>query len=128
MERLRHSAWVLLGSLCLSATAALAQAPRSDDVRGSAPPGSVDGERPGDGAIKGGILPGEVGGTPENGRGPTTPQAHPGSRCADLTGTLKEQCLLEAQGAATGTSRKPDSDSRDAGPRTEPPPQSPRGN
>jgi len=117
--------------LAVCAGSALAQ-PRSDDVRGTVPPGSAaDGSRPADGAIKGGsILPGEVGGLPSPGRGPTTPSAgSSASRCQQLTGSLREQCLIDEQSASGGApiSREPDA-SEDAGraPRTDPPPQVPR--
>src|SRR6185369_2618837 len=97
---------VLLGA----AGTAGAQTPRGDDVQGAAPPGTLGGERPSDGAIKGGsILPGELGGAPSKGRGPMTPdpQARPAQRCAELTGTLRDQCLLDAQGASGGAARSP---------------------
>ena len=115
------------------ADVATAQAPRADDPRGTVPPGSAaDGSRPSDGAIKGGsILPGEVGGAPDSGRGPTTPDASSASRCDTLSGTLREQCRQQEQGASSGPTRKPDSETtnsndRDTGLRTEPPPQTPR--
>lgn len=41
------------------------------------------------------------------------------SRCAQLSGTLREQCLLEQHGAAAGATSVPE-------PRTAPPPQNPR--
>jgi hypothetical protein len=98
---------------------ATAQAPRPDEPRGTVPPGSaVDGSRPSDGAIKGGsILPGEVGGAPGSGRGPTTPDPTSKSRCDTLSGTLREQCRAQEQGASSGPTREP---------RTDPPPQTPR--
>ncbi len=104
-----------------------AQVP-SDEVRGSAPPGAAA-ERPGEGAIRGGsILPGETGGMPE-GRGATTPQPGKLSRCAELSGTLREQCLEEEHRAAQGSSRPPlPTDERGAqapAPGSEPPPQRP---
>jgi len=107
--------------------------PRGDEVRGGPPVGtSADGSRPADGAIQGGtILPGEVGGAPTSGRGPTTPPGRTLDRCEELTGTLREQCLLKAQGASTGGTREPDAATgsageRDGGLRTDPPPQVPR--
>jgi hypothetical protein len=62
-----------------------------DAQRGSTPPGSSrDGSRPADGAITGGsVLPGESGGVPNAG-------ASAPSRCDELSGTLREQCLREA--------------------------------
>lgn len=41
------------------------------------------------------------------------------NRCGELSGALREQCLLEPQGAAAGASSLPE-------PRTAPPPQNPR--
>ena len=80
---------------------------------------SADGSRPADGAIKGGsILPGETSGMPN-------PEVK--SRCADLTGTLKEQCLAQEQGASTGGTRLPDAGIAKPPPTREaPPPQNPR--
>jgi len=80
---------------------------------------AVDGTRPGDGAIKGGsILPGERSGMP-------TDRAT--SRCADLTGTLREQCLAqEEKGASIGGTRQPDVGVAKPPPTREaPPPQNP---
>jgi len=113
-------------ALALSA-GALAQAPRNDDVRGAAPAGTLGSEHPSDGAIRGGsILPGETGGRPDPGRGATTPRERV-DRCAELTGTLREQCLADEQKASSG-SQRPAADGADAAdaPRTDPPPQTPR--
>ena len=79
---------------------------------------AADGSRPADGAIKGGsILPGETAGMP-------TDKAK--SRCSDLTGTLREQCLAQEQGAAAGETRLPHVDAAKAPPTREaPPPQNP---
>lgn len=41
------------------------------------------------------------------------------ARCSELSGALRDQCLLEQQGSAAGTSSAPE-------PRTAPPPQNPR--
>jgi hypothetical protein len=41
------------------------------------------------------------------------------SRCKELSGALREQCLLQEQGAASGAGSAPE-------PRTAPPPQNPR--
>jgi hypothetical protein len=78
-----------------------------------------DGSRPADGAIKGGaILPGETAGMPN-------PEAK--SRCGDLTGTLKEQCLAQEQGVSTGGTRTPEATVAKPPPTREaPPPQNPR--
>jgi hypothetical protein len=82
--------------------------------RGSAPGGS----RPQDGALKGGsIVPGESAGVPDNAA----------SRCSDLTGTLREQCLArERDAAGTGATRLPELDAaKPPPPREAPPPQNP---
>jgi hypothetical protein len=91
--------------------------------RGSTPPGmSQDGSGVADGAIKGGsIQPGERSGMPE--------QSPAVKRCEDLGGTLREQCLKDAQSASGGATLpgalpKPDPNVRD--PSTAPPPQNPR--
>jgi len=119
---------LLILATLVACSSALAQN-RSDDVRGTVPPGSAaDGSRPADGAIKGGaILPGEMGGMPGAGRGTTTPSSGPsGTRCDELTGSLREQCLEKEQ-AASGASRAPaPTEERGGGPRIDPPPQVPR--
>ena len=78
-----------------------------------------DGAKPADGAIKGGsILPGESAGVP------TDRQA---SRCADLTGTLREQCLAQDKGGSTGGTAAPGADvARPPTTREAPPPQNPQ--
>ena len=103
-------------SLLFFAGLALAQEPG----RGSIPPGtSQDGSSAADGANKGGsIQPGERSGMPER-----------DARCQQLSGSLREQCLKDAESASTGTTApgtpaKPDPAVRD--PRTAPPPQNPR--
>ncbi len=89
--------------------------------RGSIPPGtSQDGSSAADGALKGGsIQPGERSGMPDRDI----------SRCKELVGTLREQCLKEAESASSGTTLpgtlpRPDPNVRD--PRDAPPPQNPR--
>jgi hypothetical protein len=79
---------------------------------------AVDGTRPADGAIKGGsILPGETSGMPTD---------RAASRCADLTGSLREQCLAQEKGASTGGTRIPEPDvARRPPTREAPPPQNP---
>jgi hypothetical protein len=79
---------------------------------------AVDGVRPGDGAIKGGsIAPGERSGMP-------TDRAT--SRCADLSGSLREQCLDQEKGASTGGTRITEPDVAKPPPTREaPPPQNP---
>lgn len=75
----------------------------------------TDGGRPADGAIQGGtILPGETAGMPSE---------RAKSRCGDLQGTLREQCLAQERGSSTGGTRLPDADI--ARPREAPPPQNP---
>jgi hypothetical protein len=104
---------VLLGF----AGAAFTQSPDSSGL--STERGARDGSRPADGAIKGGaILPGENSGMPSD---------RAKNRCYDLTGTLREQCLAQEQGASTGGTRLPDADVAKPPPTREaPPPQNPR--
>ena len=80
---------------------------------------AADGSRPADGAIKGGaIVPGETAGLPD---------AEAKSRCADLIGTLKAQCLAQEQGAGAGGTRLPQAGVAKPPPTREaPPPQNPR--
>lgn len=103
--------------------------PAQNTERGSTPPGiSQDGSSPSDGAIKGGsIQPGESSGMPS----PLPPSAEERARrCYELSGTLREQCLKDADAATGGATRapgslpRPDPSVRD--PRTAPPPQNPR--
>jgi hypothetical protein len=104
---------------------ASAQAPGTEDTRGSVPPGAAaDGSRPGDGAIKGGsIVPGESGGTPKTAP-PST--AERDKRCNELSGTLRDDCLLKEQ-SSTGANRAPDTGgAKTTPPRDAPPPQNPR--
>jgi len=83
--------------------------------KGTAP----DGTRPADGAIKGGsIVPGESAGVP------TDRQI---SRCADLTGTLREQCLAQDKGGSTGGTAAPEAGvAKPPTTREGPPPQNPQ--
>lgn len=80
------------------ASAAFAQS----GERGSIPLGeSKDGAAPSDGAIKGGsILPGESGGVPD--------RAKAQSRCDELTGSLREDCLKQERAAGAGGSKAAD--------------------
>ena len=49
------------------------------------------------------------------------------SRCADLTGTLREQCLAQDKGAAAGGTMPPDADVvKPPTTREAPPPQNPQ--
>jgi hypothetical protein len=107
---------------------ALAQSPSGGDSGTSAGQGARDGSRPSDGAITGGsILPGETGGVPGIGGGSKTPSDLGNKRCNELSGSLRDQCLLQEQGASTGGTNSPDTgNSRPATPRMETPPQNPR--
>jgi hypothetical protein len=84
--------------LCLFACAAYAQ---TGEQRGSTPPGtSQDGAKPADGALKGGsILPGERSGLPD--------EREMRSRCEELSGTLREDCLKQQRDAGMGGTVKP---------------------
>jgi hypothetical protein len=98
-----------------------------DGQRGSIPPGqSQDGSRPQDGAITGGsILPGERGGMPDPTVDPNLSKEERLKRCMELTGPLREDCLINERSATGGGTVAPDSQSG-APPRTTPPPQNPR--
>lgn len=117
---------IALIALLAFASLSLSQVPGSADSPTS--PGARDGSAPSHGAIKGGsILPGETGGMPEAGAIPNTRSDRAISRCNDLSGTLREQCLLQEQGASTGGTRVPDPDvAKPAPTREAPPPQNPR--
>ena len=106
--------------VCLGfAAAGLAQT--STDNPSSTPLGrgpGVDGGRPSDGAIKGGaIVPGETGGVPND---------RAASRCGDLTGTLREQCLAREHDTGAGATQEPEVDvAKPPSEREAPPPQNP---
>ena len=106
---------VTLLSLFLS-NAGFAQSP--PDSPPASKGAAADGSRPADGAIKGGsILPGETAGIPDRAR----------SRCSDLEGTLRDQCLAQEKGTSAGATRAPDVDTvKPATPREAPPPQNPQ--
>ena len=99
-----------------------AQAPTADGSSRDSP----DGSRPGDGAIKGGsIVPGESGGLPQT--APSTDPAERDKRCSELSGTLRDDCLLKERSANTGANRAPDSGGAKTAPSPDaPPPQNPR--
>ena len=126
---MRASAKLFFASaLSLAAAVAAAQGAQPGVPRGSVPPGSIDGAKPSDGAIQGGsILPGESAGQPA-GRGATTPGGPPPEeRCRELTGTLREQCMLDAQRPSGGAGRAVPPATRGAPPPpADPPPQRPR--
>jgi hypothetical protein len=124
-----------MNRLCVVAAAALlgfagvsAAQGTGEGTRGTTPPGrSTDGSRPSDGAINGGtILPGERSGVPGSG-GTKSPSVDGDRRCNDLSGSLREQCLLQERGSSTGGTRDsaPGAD-RPAEPSTAPPPQKTR--
>jgi hypothetical protein len=103
--------------LATAAGLALAQDP-APERRGSTPPGmSQDGSQPSDGAIQGGaITPGGAAGAADV------------SRCKELKGALREQCLRDlaaSAGNARPSSTPPAPVGRD--PVTDPPPQNPLG-
>jgi hypothetical protein len=86
--------------LLLIAIAFAGAAAAQTGERGSIPPGmSHDGAKPADGAIKGGaIVPGESAGIPDK----------PPSRCTELEGSLREDCLKkEREAAAAGETKLP---------------------
>jgi len=90
--------------------------------RGNTPPGqSQDGSRPQDGAIVGGqILPGEKSGMPD--AKPTLEERE--KRCMELSGVLRDECLMNEKGVSSGGTVAPDAQSGTP-PRTAPPPQVP---
>jgi hypothetical protein len=94
---------------------------QSTDNPASTPIGrgaGTDGSRPADGAIKGGtIVPGESAGVPTD---------RAASRCADLNGTLREECLAQERNVSAGGTRLPETDVAKPPPAREaPPPQNP---
>jgi hypothetical protein len=110
----------LAATLVFMSLAALAFA-QSTDNPSSTPLGrgsGTDGSRPADGAIKGGaIVPGETGGMPTD---------RAASRCSDLTGTLREQCLARERDAGAGATRLPEVEpAKPPTAREAPPPQNP---
>lgn len=120
MERLRTL--LAIGLMGLSGFA-LGQA---GGERGNTPPGlSRDGGGPSDGALKGGtILPGESGGVPSQAPATTPEQAL--TRCYELSGTLRDQCLREARSAGAGGTRPNEATPTVRDPVHAPPPQNPR--
>lgn len=94
--------------------AALAQGPGSGDLRPSPPAPPAQGP----------ALPGEANGSrtpqaPETAAPADNRSREASGRCAELAGAMREQCLVEQRGGATGASASPE-------PRTAPPPQNPR--
>jgi hypothetical protein len=132
MTRNSLRALVVLATLGLAGAAAA-------QTNDSATPRAADGARPSDGAITGGsvtggssggsIVPGETGGVPAVGRSDSTSERI--KRCNELTGTLREQCLLQEQSSSTGGVSIPGTapggpDLKAPPPRVDPPPQNPR--
>jgi len=111
---LTEALFLVTVSLCCAVAFAQTPSPKAGDgVRGSTPPGmSQDGSRPADGAIKGGsaatggtsIAPGETGGLPNR-----TPKesAEAKSRCDEMTGSLRDECLEKDRSAAAGATTTP---------------------
>jgi len=93
---------LLILVLTLSPLFAFAQT--GDATRGNTPPGmSQDGSRPMDGAVKGGsIVPGEKAGVPN--KDSQTGATERLSRCSELSGSLREDCLAKERSAAGGSS------------------------
>ena len=87
--------------------AALAQTPGVGETRPTVP-GARDGSGPADGAIRGGSV---------KEREADSDRAI--SRCNELSGTLREDCLRQERNAAAGGTRPSE-------PATAPPPQNPR--
>ncbi len=101
----------------------------TEGERGSTPPGmSRDGSGPSEGAIKGGttILPGESAGVPDGSPAAVPPADRAVSRCFELSGTLREQCLRDARNAGAGGTRPSDAPPTVRDPANAPPPQNPR--
>jgi hypothetical protein len=132
MTRNSLRALVVLATLGLAGAAAA-------QTNDSATPRAAEGARPSDGAITGGsvtggssggsIVPGETGGVPAVGRSDSTAERI--KRCNELTGTLREQCLLQEQSSSTGGVSIPGTapggpDLKAPPPRVDPPPQNPR--
>ena len=96
--------------------AAFAQTPGMGETRPTVP-GSRDGSGPADGAIKGGAVKER-----EPALETEKPQAESDraiSRCNELLGTLREDCLRQDRNAGAGGTRPSE-------PATAPPPQNPR--
>ncbi|HYG53999.1 MAG TPA: hypothetical protein VD965_01755 [Burkholderiales bacterium] len=114
----------LLIALALATFATPVLSQSEGQSRGSIPLGqSQDGSKPSDGAITGGsILPGEKSGMPDK---PIAASEEREKRCMQLSGVLREECLLNERSATGGGTVAPDTQSGTP-PRTTPPPQNPR--
>ena len=100
--------------LAVAAAPAIAQGPGSGDVRTPPPAPPVD-ER----ALPGASPEATVVTVPESAAPADNRSRQASTRCAEQSGALREQCLLEQQGSAAGATSVPE-------PRTAPPPQNPR--
>jgi hypothetical protein len=114
IARARRMTRIVAALVLALSGAALAQGPGSGDLRPSppAPPGhgpALPDESP---ALKTPQAPQTA--APADNR-----SREASGRCAELAGPMREQCLVEEQGGATGASAMPE-------PRTAPPPQNPR--
>jgi len=107
-QRTTLTAFLLVAFAALASGQAAAQV--GEGARGSPQPGqSRDGSGPADGAINGGTLaPGETGGVPD-GRSNVPGERDRASRCEELTGTLREQCLKQQPDAGRGDTGRGDS-------------------
>lgn len=128
MDMSRVRTLLAIAAMALIPGLAAAQTGSGDGSRASTPPGTArDGSGPSDGAIKGGaILPGESGGVPDTAPGATPPADRALSRCYELSGTLREQCLRDARSAGAGGTRPSDAPPTVRDPVHAPPPQNPR--
>ena len=96
--------------------AAFAQTPGMGETRPTVP-GSRDGAAPADGAIKGGAVKERDPAVESGKREADSDRAI--SRCNELSGTLREDCLREERNAGAGGTHPSE-------PATAPPPQNPR--
>ena len=96
--------------------AAFAQTPGMGETRPTVP-GSRDGAAPADGAIKGGSVKERDPAVESGKREADSDRAI--SRCNELSGTLREDCLRQERNAGAGGTRPSE-------PATAPPPQNPR--
>jgi len=96
--------------------AAFAQTPGMGETRPTVP-GSRDGGTPADGAIKGGSVKERDPAIEPGKREADSDRAI--SRCNELSGTLREDCLRQERNAGAGGTRPSE-------PATAPPPQNPR--
>jgi hypothetical protein len=117
--------FVLVAIALLAVSGAFAQGPGRGDMR--EPPATSaarDGAAPADGAIGSGSgrerdPAAEASPVPGTAAPTETRTERAASRCNELAGPLREQCLLQEHGAGTGGTAVPQ-------PRTAPPPHNPR--